>query len=138
MMTPRPERPTTMAAWIDRAGAAISTLKTLSPDDFFDGSKRRYHPVCGEIAILAWGLETDADSFARFLDDFPQRRGWLPDERADLLSMTDEEIVFRLRKNVADGRWVDDALSGPFSSGTLVAALERLVAAGDGLRIRSG
>jgi hypothetical protein len=134
-MSSKYDRPASKAAWSERAGAAISMLKTLSPNEFYDESSRKRHPVYAEISVLAWALETDADSFRRFLTAFPQVRGWLPEEPAALIAMTDEEVLFRLRTNVSGERWVDGALMEPFQSGTLVAAIERLVAGIDRFEI---
>ena len=135
-MSLKHDRPASKAAWSERAGAAVSTLKKLSPNEFYDESTRKRHRVYAEISALAWALETDADAFGRFYTAFPQRRGWLPEEPAALIPLTDEEVLFRLRTNVAGERWVDGALMEPFQSGTLVAAIERLVAGIDGFEVR--
>lgn len=135
-MSSKYDWPASKAAWSERAGAAISMLKALSPNEFYDESSRKRHPVYAEISVLAWALESDADAYGRFHTSFPQRRGWLPEEPAALIAMTDEEVLFRLRTNVAGERWVDGALMEPFQSGTLVAAIERLVAGIDGFEIR--
>ncbi len=132
-MSSKYDRPASKAAWSERAGAAISMLKTLSPNEFYDESSRKRHPVYAEISVLAWAL--GADAFGRFYTAFPQVRGWLPEEPAALIAMTDEEVLFRLRTNVSGERWVDGALMEPFRSGTLVAAIERLVAGIDRFEI---
>ena len=134
-MGPKHDRPATKSAWIDRARAAVSVLKTLMPEEFFDTVNNSRRPVYNEIAILAWSLPVDPSGFDRFIAAYPQRSGWLPEEPEAMDALTDEEILFRLKKNVADGRWVDGSLVEPFRSGTLVAAMERLINGIDGFEI---
>lgn len=128
--------PTSKAEWVGRARAVVATVRTLGPEEFFDEENLRYHGVCNEVAVLAHSFALDIDAFRRFLHQWSGPKRWLPVSPDDLRTMSATDILFRLKSNIADERWVDGALVDPFRSGTLVAALERLIAEIDGIDLQ--
>lgn len=116
------------ADWRVRLEIMIATLRTLKPGDFFDERTSRYHSVEREIGALSRAFELDHERLQPILATKPTARAcWLPLAPHQLASMDVMEIYWRLGENYADDRWVDGALSGPFETGTLVAALERIL-----------
>jgi hypothetical protein len=117
----------TKQEWLESAIAAVATLNTLLPSEFYDEAREQYHSVYDDIASLIYGLENPSD-FKSFMAKHVARASWLPDDPHDLDSMDVTEIHYRVSSNIADGRWMDSALAEAFESGSLAPALKRLAA----------
>ncbi|WP_141245206.1 hypothetical protein [Mesorhizobium sp. WSM3860] len=107
--------------------STISTLRTLTPPEFYDEANDRYHAVAEDISRLVYSLENPAD-FGKFLGVNAGRESWLPEHSEALAIMDVTEIHHRVASNLADERWVEGALGEAFQNGALIPALERIAA----------
>jgi hypothetical protein len=115
--------------WSEKLSTLVAGLSQLTGDEFLDArngaplsASRELDQLCGAFAI-------DRDDWKRFMDANSQPgQNWLPIEPAKIETMDVREIYYRLKENVADERWVENALVEAFRSGSLICAIEKIEA----------
>ena len=121
-------KPTSKDEWRTVIAATIERLSLLSSRQFFDETTQQYDPRCTALDWIGGAFQLDVVDLEQFMAASGYGRGpWLPLAPAALDAMSNTEIYYRLRENIAGENWVDGALVDAFESGVLAKALDRLL-----------